>query len=71
VELEVRPPLAASGHAALARALAAAGVLVDGQPRGYRSLWRREGLLEATSPGDDLRALSAQHAGRDAGVVEP
>jgi hypothetical protein len=71
VELEVRPPLAAPGREALARALSAAGALADGQPAGHGASWRQAGLREATESADDLRALAAEDAGRNARVVEP
>lgn len=66
--VEVRPPLPAPEREALIRALAEAGVELDGAPAAYRSAWRLEGLVEATA-GDEEASGYARSPRRTPGAT--
>jgi len=72
MEIELRPSMEPEVNAAVEEAIARTAIDLAGMPVAYASPWRRAGLTAGVERVPvRLRALSAQHAGSHAGVVEP
>jgi hypothetical protein len=71
VEVELRPSPDPDVTAAVGEAIARARIDLARLPTAYSSPWRRAGLTAGVDrvPAR-LRALAAQHAGSQAGIVE-
>jgi hypothetical protein len=51
VAFQIRPPLPEPARSAVGRALAEAGLTMDGAPDGYARQWWRTGVREAVDAG--------------------
>lgn len=70
MEMRLQPEPDPGTEAAVARAVATAGIDVRGRPAGYASAWRRAALGEAAHHSDPVADAVADHVAVAASAAE-